>query len=75
MTSEKKDQVARIGVRGGFRYFGQCPKEKGFFLIEAFPKGMLCTECLFKVEADAVAKLQAANKGTDDIFEISHLSI
>ena len=36
---------------------------------------MLCTECLFKVEADAVAKLQAANKGTDDIFEISHLSI
>ena len=40
-------------------------------------KGMLCTECLFnfKVEADAVAKLQAENKGTDDIFDISHLSI
>ena len=39
-------------------------------------KVRLCTdECLFKVEADAVAKLQAENKGTDDIFDISHLSI
>ena len=38
-------------------------------------KGMLCTECQFKVEADAVAKLQAENKGTDNIFDISHLSI
>ena len=29
---KKKDQVARIGVRGwGFRWFGQCPKENVFF--------------------------------------------
>ena len=33
LTSEKKDQVARIGVRGGFRWFGQCPKENIFFLL------------------------------------------
>ena len=36
---KKEDQVARIGVRGGgFRGFGQCPKENVFFFIEAFPK-------------------------------------
>ena len=75
MSEKKGPSCPNWGEGGGFRYFGQCPKEKGFFLIEAFPKCMLCTECLFKVEADAVAKLQAANKGTDDIFEISHLSI
>ena len=36
---KKEDQVARIGVRGGggFRWFGQCPKENVFFSIEAFP--------------------------------------
>ena len=34
LTSEKKDQVARIGVRGGgFRGFGQCPKENVFFSL------------------------------------------
>ena len=39
LTSKKKNQVARIGVRGGggFRWFGQCPKENVFFSIEAFP--------------------------------------
>ena len=38
-TSEKKGQVARIGVRGGrgFRWFRQCPKEN-FFFIDVFPK-------------------------------------
>ena len=33
LTSKKEDQVARIGVRGGeggFRWFGQCPKENVF---------------------------------------------
>ena len=36
LTSKK--EVARIGVRGGgFRWFGQCPKRKRFFSIEAFP--------------------------------------
>ena len=31
---KKEDQVARIGVRGGgFRWFGQCPKENVFFLL------------------------------------------
>ena len=33
LTSEKKDQVARIGVRGGVRWFGQCPKENVFFSL------------------------------------------
>ena len=33
LTSEKKDQVARIGVSGGGRWFGQCPKENFFFLL------------------------------------------
>ena len=39
LRPKKKDQVARIGVRGGggFRWFGQCPKENVFFSIEAFP--------------------------------------
>ena len=31
---KKKDQVARIGVMGGgFRWFGQCPKENVFFQL------------------------------------------
>ena len=35
---KKKDQVARIGVRGGgFRCFGQCPKENVFFSVDVFP--------------------------------------
>ena len=35
MTYEKKDQVARIEVRGGggFRGFGKCPKENVFFVL------------------------------------------
>ena len=37
---KKEDQVARIGVTGGFRWFGQCPKEK-FFPIDVFPYGLL----------------------------------
>ena len=32
LTSEKKNQAAWIGVRGGFRWFRQCPKENVFFL-------------------------------------------
>ena len=30
---KKEDQVARIGVRGGSRRFGQCPKENVFFSV------------------------------------------
>ena len=38
-----KDQVARIGVRGGgwFRWFGQCPKENVFFSLMSSLSGRL----------------------------------
>ena len=36
LTSEKKDQVARIGVRGGLGDSGNARK-KTFFSTEAFP--------------------------------------
>ena len=41
LTSEKKDQVARIGVRGGGLGDSGDAQKKTFFFIDVFPKKII----------------------------------